>query len=82
MVTFKVCSMGLIKCYDTSGSGENAMTNIELFISHIDQLSDEEISSLLNTITLMTAQDTITAMPDCYHCASHSIICYGHKCEK
>lgn len=58
------------------------MTNKELLISHINQLSDEEISSLLDAITLMTAQNAVTAIPDCPYCASHSVIRYGHKCRK
>lgn len=74
--------MGLIKCYDISNPGGNTMTDKELLISQIDQLSDEEISSLLDTITLMAAQNTITAIPDCPYCTSHSVIRYGHKCGK
>ena len=79
----KVRFTGLIKCYGTSDlGGSNAMTNKELLISRIDQLSDEEISSLLDTITLMTTQNVITVIPDCPYCASHSVIRYGHKCGK
>lgn len=58
------------------------MTNRELLINYIAQLSDEDISSLLDTAVLMTAQNTPKAKPDCPYCASPAVIRYGHKCGK
>lgn len=58
------------------------MTNKELLISRINLLSEEDISSLLDAVILMTAENTLAVKPDCPYCGSHSIIRYGHKCGK
>lgn len=47
-----------------------------------EQFSDEEISSLLDTIILMTSENTTMAAPDCPYCGSHAVIHYGHKYGK
>lgn len=58
------------------------MTDKEQLISQINRLSDEDISSLLNTVTLMASKNTTTAIPHCPYCGFHSVIRYGHKCRK
>ena len=58
------------------------MTNKELLIGRIDLLSEEDISSLLNAVILMTSENTLAVKPDCPYCGSHAVIRYGHKCGK
>ena len=58
------------------------MTNQELLISRITQLSEDEISSVLNAVTLMLEAKELTPNPDCPYCGSPAIIRYGHKCNK
>lgn len=58
------------------------MTNQELLISHITQLSEDEISSLLDAVTLMLKAKELTPIPDCPYCGAHAVIRYGHKCRK
>lgn len=58
------------------------MTNKELLISRINSLSEQEIISLLDALTLMAGKDTLNIKPDCPYCGSHIIIRYGHKCKK
>ena len=58
------------------------MTNQELLISRITQLSEDEISSVLNAVTLMLEAKELTLKPDCPYCGSPTIIRYGHKCNK
>lgn len=58
------------------------MTDKEQLISRINRLSDEEISFLLDTVTLMSSKNTTAAVPDCPYCGAHAAIRYGHKCWK
>ena len=58
------------------------MTNQELLISRIPQLSEDEISSVLHTVTLMLEAKELTPKPNCPYCGSHAVIRYGHKCKK
>ena len=58
------------------------MTNQEILISRITQLSEEEISSVLDAVTLMLKAKELTPKPDCPYCGSHVVIRYGHKCKK
>lgn len=58
------------------------MTSKELLISRIDLLSEQEIISLLNAVTLITKKNTLDPKPDCPYCGSRAIIRYGHKCGK
>lgn len=50
------------------------MTNQELLISRITQLSEEEISSVLNAVTLMLEAKELTPKPNCPYCGSPAII--------
>lgn len=58
------------------------MTNQDLLITRIKQLSEEEISTLLDAATIMLGNHSIGAKPDCPYCGSQNIIRYGHKCNK
>ena len=58
------------------------MTNKELLIKQINLLSEEEISSLLDAVLLMSPQKVQQIKPDCPYCASSAVIRYGHKCRK
>jgi len=58
------------------------MTNKELLISRINLLSEQEVISLMDAVTLMAGKDTLDKKPDCPYCGSHAIIRYGHKCGK
>lgn len=58
------------------------MTNKELLFSRIDLLSEEEISSLLDAVLLMSAENIPEDKPDCPYCDSSAVIRYGHKCNK
>lgn len=58
------------------------MTDRELLISRIPQLSEDEISSVLDAVTLMLKAKEHTPKPDCPYCGSYAIIRYGHKCRK
>lgn len=58
------------------------MTNKELLIKQINLLSEEEISSLLDAVLLMSPQKIQQIKPDCPYCASSAVIRYGHKCRK
>lgn len=71
--------MGHLKCYAVPETGGNTMTNKALLISHINRLSDEELSSLLDTVILMTAKNATESRPHCPYCNSSTVIRYGHK---
>ena len=58
------------------------MTNHELLISRINQLSEDEISSVLNAVTLILEAKELTPKPDCPYCGSFTVIRYGYKCNK
>lgn len=58
------------------------MTNQELLISRITQLSEDEVSSVLDAVTLMLKAKELTSKPDCPYCSAHAVILYGHKCRK
>ncbi len=58
------------------------MTNQELLISHISKLSEDEISSLLDAVTIMLQDKELTPKPACPYCAAQSVIRYGFKCKK
>ena len=58
------------------------MTDRELLINRITQLSEDEVSSVLDAVTLMLEAKELTLKPDCPYCRSHAIIRYGHKCGK
>lgn len=60
----------------------NAMTNQETLISRINLLSDEQIATLLEAVTIMMGTYSIENKPDCPYCDSSNIIRYGHKCNK
>lgn len=55
------------------------MTNQDLLISRIPQLSEDEISSVLNAVTLILKAKELTPKPDCPYCESPAVIRYGHK---
>jgi len=61
---------------------DDTMTNQELLISHISKLSEDEISSLLDAVTIMLRDKELTPKPACPHCAAQSVIRYGFKCKK
>lgn len=58
------------------------MTNKELLISRITQLSEDEISSVLNAVTLILEAKELAPKPGCPYCGSPAVIRYGHKCNK
>lgn len=58
------------------------MTNQEILISRISQLSDEQIATLLDAVAIMAGTRSIGRKPDCPYCGSSNIIRYGHKCNK
>lgn len=58
------------------------MTNQDLFITCIQQLSEEEISALLDATTIMLKNHSIRTKPNCPYCDSQNIIRYGHKYNK
>lgn len=58
------------------------MTNQELLMSHISKLSEDEISSLLDTVTVMLQEKEPAPKPACPHCAAQAVIRYGFKCKK
>ena len=58
------------------------MTNQELLITHISKLSEDEISSLLDVVTVMLRDKELPLNPVCPHCAAQSVIRYGFKCRK
>ena len=58
------------------------MTNQELLISRITQLSEDEISAVLDAVTLMLETKELTPKPDCPYCGTRAVIRYGHKCKK
>lgn len=58
------------------------MTDQNILIARIKQLSDEEIAALLDATSVMLEKHTIEACPDCPYCGSHIIIRFGHKCGK
>lgn len=62
--------------------GDDTMTNQELLISHISKLSEDEISSLLDAVTLIMRDKELTPKPACPHCTAQSVILYGFKCKK
>ena len=53
------------------------MTNQELLMSHISKLSEDEISSLLDTVTVMLQEKEPAPKPACPHCAAQAVIRYG-----
>ena len=58
------------------------MTNQELLISRITQLSEDEIFAVLNAVTLMLEAKELTPGPNCPYCGSNTVIRYGHKRKK
>lgn len=58
------------------------MTKYELLISRISQLSEDSISSLLDTTALMLETNNSESIPVCPSCSSPDIIRYGHRCGK
>lgn len=58
------------------------MTNRELLISRITHLSEDEISSILDAVTLMLKARESTPVPNCPYCGADAVIRYGHKCGK
>lgn len=58
------------------------MTKQELLISHINRLSEDEISSLLDAVTIILQDKELTPKPACPHCAAQAVIRYGFKCKK
>ena len=58
------------------------MTNQELLMSHISKLSEDEISSLLDTVTVMLQEKEPAPKPACPHCAAQAVIRYGFKFKK
>ena len=58
------------------------MTNQELLISRITQLSEDEIFAVLNAVTLMLEDKELTPRPNCPYCGSNTVIRYGHKRKK
>lgn len=58
------------------------MTNQDLLITRIKQLSEEEISALLDAAAIMLGNHSIGTKPDCPYCGAQNIIRYGHKCNK
>ena len=58
------------------------MTKQELLISRIGLLSEEDISSLLETVTLMMNTQSSCSVQDCPRCGAGSVIKYGNKCKK
>lgn len=58
------------------------MTNQDLLIACIRQLSEEEISSLLDAAAVMLGNHGMGVRPDFPYCGSHNTIRYGHKRNK
>ena len=58
------------------------MTSQDLLIARIRQLSEEEISTLLNATSVMLEKHGAGSKPECPYCGSQNIIRYGHKCSK
>ena len=58
------------------------MTNQEKLINYISQLSNEDITTLLDAVTSMVGIHTMDFHPDCPYCSSPNVIRYGHKCGK
>lgn len=46
------------------------MTNRDLLISHISKLSEDEISPLLDAVTIMLRNKELAPKPACLHCAA------------
>ena len=51
---------------------DDTMTKQELLISHINRLSEDEISSLLDAVTIILQDKEFTPKPACPHCAAQS----------
>lgn len=60
----------------------DAMTNQDLLIARIKQLSEEAISTLLDAAAIMLKNHGIGTKADCYYSGSQNTIRYGHKCNK
>ena len=58
------------------------MTTKELLISRLNQLSEEDIASLLDTANHMEGKNTLVAKTNCPYYGSYTVIRYGHKCRK
>ncbi len=58
------------------------MTNQELLMNQIGRLSEDEISSLLDAVTIMLQHKELAPKPACPHCTAQSVIRYGFKCRK
>ena len=58
------------------------MTNQEILISYINELAEDEISSLLDAVSLMLKAKEPAAKPPCPYCGTGKVICYGHACRK
>lgn len=61
---------------------DDTMTNQEMLINHISKLSEDEISSLLDAVTIMLRDKEPAPKPACPHCAGQAVIRYGFKCKK
>lgn len=55
------------------------MTNREKLLTRISQLSEDDITALLDAVMLMTDMNNAGQVPDCPYCGSSSIIRYGLK---
>ncbi|MCD8327462.1 MAG: hypothetical protein LUC90_12545 [Lachnospiraceae bacterium] len=55
------------------------MTNREKLLTRISQLSEDDITVLLDAVMLMTDMNNAGQIPDCPYCGSSSIIRYGLK---
>lgn len=53
------------------------MINQELLISRITQLSEDELSAILNAVNLMLKAKKLTPKPACPYCGSHAVIRYS-----
>ena len=51
-------------------------------MNHISKLSEDEISSLLDAVTIMMQDKEPLPKPACPHCAAQTVIRYGFKCNK
>ena len=58
------------------------MTNQEMLISYLNKLTENKISSLLDSAALMLKAEEPAAKPSCPYCCSGRLICYEHACRK
>lgn len=57
------------------------MTNQEMFISYINKLTEDKISSLLEVVSLMLETKEPAGKPPCPYCGCGKVIRYGHACQ-